>query len=101
MLFRSFAGEWANTLVSVDPSVGSRFYKVLTALNGGKELDIDDELDTDELKGKKCRIVVTRDDDKEYPVQITAIKPLKKKVEDDDEEEKPKKKKVEDDDDEF
>jgi hypothetical protein len=86
-----FEGEYIGHNAPGDLKVGNKLYKILTSLNGGAELEIDETIDLDDYKGKKCIVTVTSDEDSEY-AKIVSFKPLKKKVVED--EEVPVKKKV-------
>jgi hypothetical protein len=86
-----FEGEYIGHNAPGDLKVGNKLYKILTSLNGGAELEINDEIDLDDYKGKKCMVTVTSDEDSEY-AKIVSFKPIKKKVTED--EEVPAKKKV-------
>jgi hypothetical protein len=88
-----FDGEYVGHNAPGDLKVGNKLYKILTALNGGAELEINDEIDLDDYKGKKCMVTVTSDEDSEY-AKIVSFKAIKKKVVTEDEEPAPKKKVV-------
>jgi hypothetical protein len=93
-----YDGEYVGYNAPGELKVGNKLYKVLSALNSGVELEINDDIDLDDFNGKKCMITVTSDEDSEY-AKIVSFKPIKKKVVEE-EEEVPKKKKVVEDDDE-
>lgn len=75
-------------------AIGLKTYKWFVALNKGKDLDLGQEIDTDDFIGKQCTLVIenkpnSKNPDKIYPkvVNVTALRKGQEIKEDDTEKE--------------
>lgn len=99
-----FEGKTVNGNMPAEIEVGNKTYKWASILLG-RELEVDEELDPDDLVGKSCKVAVEHNSNDEGTfAKVTALYKKKKKGDDDeedeDEEDNKKKKSKKDDDDE-
>ena len=94
-----FEGKTVNGNMPAEVEVGNKAYKWVSILLG-RELEVDEEFDPEDLVGKSCKIAVEHNSNDEGTfAKVTALYKKKKKDEDEDEEDDGnKKKKFKDDD---
>ena len=96
-----FEGKTINGNCPEEIEVGNKAYKWISILLG-KELEVDDDIDIEDIVGKSCKVAVEHNstDEGTFAKIVALYKTKKKSSDDDEEEEKPKKKKPADDEDE-
>lgn len=88
-----FEGKSVNGNCLEEIEVGNKTYKWVNALLG-RELEVDEEFDMDDLVGKPCKIAIEHNSTDEGTfAKVASLYKRKKKGDDDEEEEEPKKKK--------